>query len=188
MIQYEPLPSSSIIDLVAPGSPVTFEQIQESVAQVEALGFKSRLRLTGMDCIVSSSSLASGRLKLSKRTLSTDSSLVKRVLMDSGSKAIWCIRGGYGSQKLMPYIIKMKKPMKPKIFIGYSDVTALQIFLNLKWKWPVLHFPVLIHLKDCSAPALKRFQSLLRGSRRYQSFSGLRLLNRESIRPGAVNS
>ena len=89
----------------------------------------------------------------------------------------------------MPFLTKMKKPVNPKPFIGYSDATVLQMFLNLKWKWPVLHFPVLIHLKDCSSSTLKTFSKVNYGSSRNDRvFSGLKLLNKKYKGNKSINS
>lgn len=192
IIQYNPLSSSSLIDLVAPGSPVTLEQIQEAVKQVESLGFRARvpsvsdlpfLFMAGQSSkgaaaqLSFSNVISSSESIVKKKILSKKFQHLKKALMSPDSEAVWCIRGGYGSQKLMPFLMKMKRPVKPKPFIGYSDATVLQMFLNLKWKWPVLHFPVLIHLKDCSSASLKRFQNLLAGVQREQIFSTLKLLS-----------
>ena len=193
IIQYNPLSSSSLIDLVAPGSPVTLEQIQEAVKQVESLGFRARvpavsdlpfLFATGRSTSKAAAQLSfsnvisSSESTVEKKILSKKFQHLKKALMAPDSEAVWCIRGGYGSQKLMPFLRKMRRPIKPKPFIGYSDATILQIFLNLKWKWPVLHFPVLIHLKDCSSSTLKRFQNILSGVQRKQVFSTMKLLNK----------
>lgn len=35
----------------------------------------------------------------------------------------------------------MKKPRREKLFIGFSDGTALHVFLNQVWNWPTLHGP-----------------------------------------------
>ena len=166
------LRSSSLVDLIAPGSSVTAEQIQEAVKQVEALGFRAR---------VQTQLLKSNMSSLSSSVITEKFQSLKKALTASDSEAIWCIRGGYGSQKLMPYLMKMNKPSKPKILIGYSDVTVIQIFLSLKWRWPSLHFPVLVHVKNSSSASLQRFKSLLKGTRKQQSFSGLKLLNPEYI-------
>ena len=88
----------------------------------------------------------------------------------------------------MPFVMKMKKPAKPKVFIGYSDATVLQMFLNLEWKWPVLHFPVLIHIKGCSSASLKRFKHLVRGTQTIQRFSHLRLLNNKYLGRKIIHS
>lgn len=175
------LKSSSVIDLITPGSSVTSKQVQEAVKQVESLGFKARFR----DCLIKPSDLSRSA---SPHIISLNSSVInkkfqnlKEVLTAPDSKAIWCIRGGYGSQKLMPHLLKMKKPLKPKIFIGYSDVTVIHVFLNKKWKWPSLHFPVLAHISNSSLATLQRFKSLLKGNQKQQNFLNLKLLNRNFI-------
>jgi muramoyltetrapeptide carboxypeptidase len=40
-------------------------------------------------------------------------------------KAILCVRGGYGSNYLLPMLDVKKLAAKPKIFVGYSDLTSL---------------------------------------------------------------
>lgn len=64
---------------------------------------------------------------------------LKHVLLDSEIKAIFCVRGGYGSAHLIPFLEKMPVPPQPKILVGMSDITALNIYLQQKWHWPVLH-------------------------------------------------
>lgn len=176
----KPLSSSSLIDLVVPGSPVTSEQIQEAVKQVEQLGFRARVPSDSDLRFL----LTAKKINLSERFSSFSHIFLnkkfrhlKTALTAPDSEAVWCIRGGYGSQKIMPFLLKMKKPIKPKVFIGYSDATVIQMFLSLKWKWPVLHFPVLVHLKDCTASGLQRFGKLVRGSLQQQSFLNLKLLS-----------
>ena len=172
-----PLSSSSLIDLVAPGSSVTEAQVQKAVTKVESLGFKARVDYCVMDS-TGSSPLRSPHLgSLKTPDISKKFQCLKKALTAPDSEAVWCVRGGYGSQKLMPYFLKMKKPVKPKIFIGYSDVTVIHTFLNLKWKWPSLHFPVLTHVKEGSAAPLRRFKDLITGAQKQQHFLKLRLLN-----------
>lgn len=67
----------------------------------------------------------------------------KRALLKTDSKLMWCLRGGYGSARLIPELLKMKKPKNEKLLIGYSDITSLHTFLNQKWKWKTLHAPTI---------------------------------------------
>ena len=164
------LSSSSVIDLVAPGSPVSAQQLKEAICQVEALGFKARAQVSFKNQTGSTTSFSSNDPKEKFYQL-------KKALLSQDSSAIWCVRGGYGSQKLMPFLLKMQKPKKPKLLIGYSDVTVLQVFLNLKWGWPALHFPVLTHLKNSSTSDLKHFKQWLTGTKKQQSFKGLKILS-----------
>ncbi len=180
-----PLTSSSLIELIAPGSPVTAQQVRFAVEQVKGLGFEARPR----DQWLHNSFLVSSKAGSFSESASIKKfQHLKQALTAFDSSAIWCVRGGYGSQKLMPFLMKMKKPVKPKIFIGYSDATVIQVFLNLKWKWPVLHFPVLIHLKESSVSALKRFQNLLIGAQKQQNFSGLKILSKKKMKNNSINS
>lgn len=47
-------------------------------------------------------------------------------------KAIMCVRGGYGSPRLLDKIDYKLIERNPKIFIGYSDITALQMAILQK--------------------------------------------------------
>lgn len=46
-------------------------------------------------------------------------------LQDSSTDAIWCIRGGYGSLRLLDQVDYSALARRPKALIGFSDVTAL---------------------------------------------------------------
>jgi muramoyltetrapeptide carboxypeptidase len=47
-------------------------------------------------------------------------------------KAIFCIRGGYGTPRLLPLLRYRIIARNPKIFVGYSDITAIHLAL---WKY-----------------------------------------------------
>jgi muramoyltetrapeptide carboxypeptidase len=46
-------------------------------------------------------------------------------LQDPSTDAIWCIRGGYGSVRLLDRVDYGAIADRPKALIGFSDVTAL---------------------------------------------------------------
>ncbi len=48
---------------------------------------------------------------------------------DNKVKAIFAIRGGYGATRLLPFINYSLIAHNPKILIGYSDITAIQMAL-----------------------------------------------------------
>ena len=54
--------------------------------------------------------------------------LYKALNIKDENVIIWCINGGYGSAKLIPFLENVAKPNIEKIFIGYSDIKALHIF------------------------------------------------------------
>ena len=72
-------------------------------------------------------------------------------LVSTEVDAIAAIRGGYGCSRIAPdllkklraHVKKTKKPLKPKIFLGYSDLTIFLNALHQEFGWPTLHGPVL---------------------------------------------
>jgi muramoyltetrapeptide carboxypeptidase len=69
--------------------------------------------------------------------------LYKALNVKDENVIIWCINGGYGSAKLIPFLENVAKPNVEKIFIGYSDITALHLFFFQKWGWKTIHGPCL---------------------------------------------
>lgn len=58
---------------------------------------------------------------------------------------IWAARGGYGAGRILPLLDEMtKRHGKPtrKLFVGYSDGTALHNYVRSRWGWSVLHAPM----------------------------------------------
>jgi muramoyltetrapeptide carboxypeptidase len=62
------------------------------------------------------------------------------------SKAIWAIRGGYGAAKLIPFLDELSPPKTNKLLLGFSDITALHLFLENKWHHASLHCAVINQL------------------------------------------
>jgi muramoyltetrapeptide carboxypeptidase len=61
-------------------------------------------------------------------------------ISEADTKAIFCTRGGYGSNYLLEGL--NVDSAAPKLFIGYSDLTSLQIFLWQKARWVTLYGPM----------------------------------------------
>ena len=61
---------------------------------------------------------------------------------DKSIDAVWCIRGGYGLSRILPQIDYKLIKQNPKIFIGYSDITALHLAINQNTGLVTFHGPV----------------------------------------------
>lgn len=92
---------------------------------------------------------------------------------------IWCFKGGYGAQKLVPSLDQMKKPKKAKIIIGYSDITALHLFLNQKWGWKTIHGSMVSEIVSPKkyAENFKYLQQLIQNPGRLISYDNFEPLN-----------
>jgi muramoyltetrapeptide carboxypeptidase len=63
---------------------------------------------------------------------------------DSDVRAIFCIRGGYGACQLLADLDYELIRRNPKIFVGYSDITALHLAFQRKAGLVTFHGPVLL--------------------------------------------
>ncbi len=67
-------------------------------------------------------------------------SAFKEALAEHGSRAIFCSRGGYGANYLLDGLSVALA--SPKVLLGHSDITSLQICLWQKFGWVTLHGPM----------------------------------------------
>ncbi|XP_022181190.1 uncharacterized protein LOC111041263 isoform X2 [Myzus persicae] len=65
-------------------------------------------------------------------------------LTDS-STVVWCARGGEGASRLIPYLEALPADRKQRIrdarktLVGYSDATALHVYLQTVYGWQTVH-------------------------------------------------
>jgi muramoyltetrapeptide carboxypeptidase len=87
---------------------------------------------------------------------------LKEALNEATTRAVICSRGGYGSNYLLEGLSVALT--SPKLFIGYSDLTSLQIFLWQKFRWVTLYGPMVAAGLDKGAGAPEGYDrdSLLR--------------------------
>ncbi len=125
------LQKGDTVEILSPGSGSRMEDVELCLDLLRSWGLKPRLPADTFQPHPFHSNEDAVRLKLLKTALNA-----------KDSKAIWCLRGGYGANRLMPDLWKMKTPTTPKIMIGYSDITSLHILMQ-KWKWTSFHGPLL---------------------------------------------
>jgi len=66
-----------------------------------------------------------------------------RMFTDRRVKAIVCLRGGYGTARLLPLLDYQAIRSNPKILVGYSDITSLHCALLTKANLISFHGPML---------------------------------------------
>lgn len=66
---------------------------------------------------------------------------INRFFADDSVDAIFCIRGGYGSARLLPMLDYDMIRRHPKIFLGFSDITALHAAFNRYGRLVTFHGP-----------------------------------------------
>jgi muramoyltetrapeptide carboxypeptidase len=66
---------------------------------------------------------------------------VSAMFADKDVRAILCVRGGWGSARLLPFVDWDIVRANPKLLIGYSDITALHMAIAAKGGAYTLHGP-----------------------------------------------
>jgi muramoyltetrapeptide carboxypeptidase len=67
---------------------------------------------------------------------------INRAFGDADIKGIFCIRGGYGSTRILEAVDFEAVGRNPKFFCGYSDVTALHTAINQRAGLMTFHTPM----------------------------------------------
>ena len=66
--------------------------------------------------------------------------------------ALFAIRGGYGSNYVLENL-QIPDPALPKVILGFSDLTSLQIYLWQRWGWVTFYGPMIAAGLDGGAGA-----------------------------------
>lgn len=108
------------IGLVAPSSALRqADELEKSIKALEAQGFKL---VIGKSC-----GEKYGYLSGSDEARARD---INIMFEDSNIDAVFCLRGGYGAPRILDRLDYNMISKNPKIFMGYSDITAIHIALN----------------------------------------------------------
>lgn len=131
MIRPKPLIKGDKIGLIAASGPTKQERIEPSIKAMEDLGLEVVL---GKSC-----RCCHGFLAGSDELRAND---INSMFKDKGIKGIFAIRGGYGASRILDMLDYNMIKKNPKVFAGYSDVTALHNVFNEKCKFITFHTPM----------------------------------------------
>lgn len=116
IIKPKKLNLGDVIGIISPASsPEDLTRIENGVKYLENLGYRV---VVGKNVGIKEGYLAGS----DKQRVDDLHDMFKRKEI----KAIFCVRGGYGSGRLLDKIDYNLIKKNPKIFVGYSDITALQ--------------------------------------------------------------
>jgi muramoyltetrapeptide carboxypeptidase len=102
---------------------------------------------------------------------------LNRAFADEETRAIMALRGGYGCLRMLNGIDLDLIRRRPKMVVGFSDITVLQNYLLATTGLLSLHGPVLNTLTSSTPPAIERLYHCLTGSwRNTVSLSGIEIL------------
>lgn len=131
LIKPKPLGKGDTIGIVAPASSFDADNFKKGVKKLRSRGYKIKYERS----IFSQYWSRPGHDK--KRA-----EQINRMFADEKVKAILCAKGGYGSIDIIPYLDADTIRANPKIFVGYSDMTHLLLYLQHILRVVVFHGPV----------------------------------------------
>lgn len=148
---FSPLQPGDRIAVVAPSSPFDQEKFLRACKIMENAGF----------------GISPGKHIFCKKNylVGTEAERAEdliRAICDPSISAIICIRGGYGSGRMLPWLPFSTLKKTPKIFLGHSDITFLHLAFQCKMQWITFHGPNLIDL-DMVPERLESVLKTLRG-------------------------
>lgn len=120
MIIPQCLKVGDVVGLTAPASPASLETVQLAIKGLEKLGVTV---IVGETCYRAESDYLSA-------TPQKRAAELMAMFTDKKIKAVFCLRGGYGSVHLLPYLNYSLIRQNPKWLIGYSDITALHLAIQ----------------------------------------------------------
>jgi muramoyltetrapeptide carboxypeptidase len=118
-----------LLQAIAPASPGHAEGVRAGLAELERLGFHA-----SPPAKIESAGYFAGSVTARRDELLAG-------LADEGSDALVAVRGGYGANYLLDGL-EIAKPNEPKVILGYSDLTSLQIYLWQRWGWVGFYAPM----------------------------------------------
>ena len=126
------LAKGDLLGIICPASPVAdAARIERGVRYLESLGY----RVT----VGANAAKSDGYLAGSDAERADD---IHAMFVDARVKGIFCARGGYGTGRLLGLLDYRRIARHPKIFVGYSDITALMIALWKKCGLVTYHGPM----------------------------------------------
>jgi len=149
LIQPVLLKKGDAVALLSPSGPCDMSRIDPAARALEGFGLRPHI----MDSCRSCHGYLAG----------TDTLRAKDIMdafTDPAIKGIFPLRGGYGAGRLLPLLDYGLIRKNPKVFAGYSDITALHIVFNQYCGFITYHAPMAgteLHMPDIDAYTLNSF-------------------------------
>ncbi len=125
------LNEGDLIGLVTPGGTITKEQLLETIEKLNGFGFLTYYK----DSVLSKYGYFAG-------TDQERADELMHMFANKDVKAILCVRGGYGSIRILDLLDYDQIQQNPKALIGYSDITALLTSIYERTGLITFHGPV----------------------------------------------
>jgi muramoyltetrapeptide carboxypeptidase len=126
----EALRPADAVRILSLASPVDPPRLQRGIEEITRLGYTPKL---DVERVLARGDFFAG-------SAADRGAALKEALTETSTRGIFCSRGGYGSNYLLDGLSVALA--NPKVLVGYSDLTSLQIFLWQKFRWIAFYGPM----------------------------------------------
>jgi muramoyltetrapeptide carboxypeptidase len=144
------LRAGAAIGIAAPASPFDPEALRAGVMVLRSMGFE----VVVPDGVFAHNGHLAG-------TDAARAELLATLLLDDGIDAVMCARGGYGCLRILPLLDYPALSARPKLLIGFSDVTALLAAVGERCSVVTFHGPLVTTLPKASERTLQSLRDAL---------------------------
>lgn len=130
IIKPKRLAKGDTVALIAPASGIEPKGFETALQNLDDLGFKTRIGKYAR--------ARNGFLAGTDKERLED---LHQAFDDEEVRAVWCVRGGYGAARFLPDLDFKLIKKNPKIFVGYSDITALHTAIHQNTGLVTFHGP-----------------------------------------------
>jgi muramoyltetrapeptide carboxypeptidase len=126
-----PLRPGDVIAVCAPAGPVDAARLARGIARLSGVGYVPEV--------------ADGLLAARRYLAGSDEHRLRQVewaLTLPEARAVMAARGGYGVTRLLPLLDWKKATRRPKLLVGFSDMTAILAYVSTRLRLPCLHGPM----------------------------------------------
>ncbi|WP_123052622.1 LD-carboxypeptidase [Clostridium sp. JN-1] len=150
------LKKGGTIGLIAPSSPESYDKIKSSIELFKSLGFKIKEGKHISD--------KWGYLAGNDEDRAHD---FNDMFLDDTVDMVLCIRGGYGTMRILSMIDFNLVKEHPKIFAGFSDITTLLNIISSKCNLVTFHSPMCTSNFLDKATSESFFNTIMNGYENY---------------------
>ena len=139
------------VGLITPASPISVAQYKKAIQNISNLGL--------VPVVSKYANEHNGFIAGTDAQRLAD---IHQQFADDNIKALWAIRGGYGTTRLLPDIDYALIAQHPKMIVGYSDMTALLNAIHQQTGLITYHAPIAAH--HMTARVMDQLSSVIFGT------------------------
>lgn len=133
------LKQGATVGVVAPAGAFERESFDRGITALETMGFQVKT--------------PEGIFERKRYMAGSDKHRAEQLMAffkDSEVRAIFCVRGGFGSARTLPFLNFDEIAANPKIFVGFSDITVLLAAFYQTLGFVAFHGPLVTRLGESS--------------------------------------